>query len=88
MAKKKEVKTETFTNEMKVEFLGCDTVEKLKTFLNNFDIQSSDMFGNSILHYYLNNRKSFILTWNILIPEILNRGLNINQTQSQGAFGR
>jgi ankyrin repeat protein len=36
----------------------------------------------------LNNRKSFILTWNILIPEILNRGLNINQTQSQGAFGR
>ncbi|NDV68300.1 ankyrin repeat domain-containing protein [Dysgonomonas sp. 25] len=88
MAKKKIIEAETFTNEMKVEFLNCDTVEKLRVFLNNYEIDNSDKFGNNILHYYLNNTKSFALAWNIVIPEILNTGLDIDKKQSKGEFGR
>jgi len=54
MATKKVTEEATFTNEMKAEFLNCDTVEKLKTFLDSYDIKSIDKFGNNILHYYLN----------------------------------
>ena len=88
-AKKVKVKEEViFTNEKKTEFLNCDTNEKLQTFLDNYDLKGFDKFGNNILHYYLNNEQSFKLKWDKIIPEILNRGLNINEKQSKGAYGR
>ena len=88
MTKKHETKKATFTNELKMEFLNCETVEKLQNFLNSYDIKSFDNFGNNILHYYLKNIQSFKLTWDTVIPEILNRGLDINERQSKGAFQR
>ena len=88
MAKKKVMEEAKFTNEVKVEFLNCGTIEKLKSFLDNYDTKSFDTNGNNILHYYLNNEKSFKLKWDIIIPEILSRGVDINQKQSKGAFGR
>lgn len=77
-----------FTNEMKVDFLNCDTIEKLQTFLNCFDIKSIDKTGNNILHYFLNNEQSFSLKWDKIIPDILSKGLDINEKQSKGAFQR
>ena len=88
MAAKKVKEEAIFTNEKKEEFLNCDTIEKLKTFLDNYDIKGVDKFGNNILHYYLNNEQSFKLKWDKIIPEILNRGLDINAKQSTGQFGR
>jgi len=88
MATKKVKEEATFTNEIKVEFLNCDTVEKLQSFLDNFDIKSFDKSGNNILHYYLNNEQSFKLKWNKIVPEILSRGLDINEKQSKGIYGR
>ena len=81
-------KTTEFTNEMKAEFLNCDTFEKLQTFLDSYDIKSIDRNGNNLLHYYLNNLQSFKLKWEIIIPEILSKGLDINEKQSKGAFQR
>ena len=72
-----------FTNEMKAEFLNCDTLEKLQTFLDSYDIKSIDRSGNNLLHYYLNNLQSFKLKWEIIIPEILSKGLDINEKQSR-----
>jgi ankyrin repeat protein len=88
MATKKVKEEAIFTDEIKVEFLNCDTVEKLQTFLNNYDIKSFDKFGNNILHYYLKNEQSFKLKWDKIIPEILIRGLDIDEKQSKGVFGR
>jgi len=81
-------KTAEFTNEMKAEFLNCDTLEKLQIFLNNYDIKSMDRNGNNLLHYYLNNLQLFKLQWDIIIPEIISKGLEINEKQSRGAFQR
>ena len=77
-----------FTNEMKVAFLNCETVEKLQTFLDHYDIKSIDKNGNNILHYFLNSEHSFKLKWDKIIPEILSRGLYIDEKQSKGAFQR
>lgn len=88
MVKKKVTEEAKFTNEVKTEFLNCDTIEKLKSFLDNYDIKSFDTYGNNILHYYLKNEQSFKLKWDKIIPEILSRGLDINEKQSKGAFGR
>lgn len=88
MTKKKTNYDISFTNELKVEFLSCDTLEKLTAFLGNYDINSVDGSGNNILHYYLNSIQSFSLSWDIIIPEIVKKGLNINTKQQKGAFGR
>ena len=88
LKKNEGVNSEEFTNEMKVEFLNCDTIEKLQTFLDNYDIKRIDKSGNNILHYFLNNEQSLKLKWDIIIPEILSRGLFIDEKQSKGAFQR
>ena len=85
----KKIKVETiFTPEIQLEFLNCDTIEKLQTFLDNYDIKGFDKFGNNILHYYLKNEEAFKLEWDKIIPEILKRGLDIDEKQSTGQFGR
>ena len=71
-----------FTIEKQAEFLNCDTIEKLQTVLDNYDIKGFDKFGNNILHYYLKNEEAFKLEWDKIIPEILKRGLDIDEKQS------
>ena len=85
----KKIKIEAmFTPEIKVKFLSCDTVKKLQTFLDDYDVKSFDNFGNNILHYYLKSEEAFKLEWEKIIPEILIRGLDINEKQSDKRFGR
>jgi len=88
MTAKKITEEAIFTNEQKTDFLNCDTIEKLQTFLDNYDIKSSDKAGNNILHYYLNNKQSYKLEWDKIIPYILAKGLDIDEKQSNGAFRR
>lgn len=88
MAKKKTADEAKFTNEVKIKFLGCDSAEKLEAFLSEYEIDSLDNSGNNILHYYLNNIGAFSLNWEIIIPCILKKGLDINRKQAKGAFER
>jgi ankyrin repeat protein len=77
-----------FINEDKLRFLDCNSFEDLQSFLENYDINEIDDFGNNILHYFLTNIKTFNVAWNDVIPEILNKGLDINVKQNKGAFKR
>lgn len=88
MAKTKSIEEVKFTNEVKIKFLDCDSAEKLEVFLNKYEIDSLDNSGNNILHYYLNNTEAFSLSWEVIIPCILKKGLDINQKQTKGTFGR
>lgn len=73
-----------FTDNAKGDFLNCETTEKLRLFLDRYDLSGFDKFGNNILHYYLKNIGAFKLGWREIIPEILRRGLGIDQKQSSG----
>jgi len=88
MAKKNTIEEAKFANELKIKLLACDSAEKLEAFLNEYEIDSLDNSGNNILHYYLNNITSFSLSWKVVIPCILQKGLDINQKQAKGTFGR
>lgn len=67
-----------FTDEEKIEFTACDTFEKFKFFINNFQIDKRDKDGNTILHYYLKNINSFDLDSEKVVVEMYNKGININ----------
>lgn len=88
MAKTKDLKNTTFTDDVKERFLGCTTPDELRRVLDGYNIGDTDKSGNNILHYYLNNIKSFKLGWREIIPEILSRELDINQKQTGGQFQR
>lgn len=75
-----------FTNEEKIVFLACDDFEKFQCFINNFEINKFDNFGNTILHYYLKNFEAFSLDAEKVVREMIKKGLNINAQSAKGTF--
>lgn len=75
-----------FTDEEKIAFLACDTFDEFKHFINQFEINKFDQFGNTILHYYLKNFTSFKLDPKQVVLEMFNHGININAQSSKGNF--
>lgn len=75
-----------FTTREKELFLACSTIEELRLFLDTYEINKFDEFGNTILHYYLKNIRSFSLDPRQVVLEIYNRGININGQSKIGRF--
>jgi ankyrin repeat protein len=75
-----------FTNEEKILFLACDNFFKFQNLLTDYDINKFDNFGNTILHYYLKNIKSFQLESREVIQEMVKRGIDINAQSATGTF--
>jgi ankyrin repeat protein len=76
-----------FTKEEKIEFLACDTFEKFEAFINNYDeINKFDEFGNTILHYFIKNIKSFKLDPAKVIEKMIDNGINLNAQTKNGKF--
>ena len=69
--------------------LTSDT-EEIFSALDNFNVNEQDKFGNNILHYYLTSLKNIDkkISFEDFIDNLINKGFNINQKQTLGAFKR
>lgn len=86
-----------FTNDHKIAFNNCKTLEEFKIFLADFEINSVDASAKNILHYYLTSliydtniedfavKSPYLLEPIPIIDEMLKRGININAQPSKGS---
>ena len=86
-----------FTNDHKIAFNNCKTLEEFKIFLADFEINSVDESAKNLLHHYLMSliyktnieifavENPFLLEPIPIIDEMLKRGININAQPSKGS---
>jgi uncharacterized protein len=87
-----------FTDEEKIAFDSCNTFEEFTNFLDSFDVNKFDNYGNTILHYYLKSlmhksnlenykiTKPYWLSSELIIREIVKKGIDINSHSTKGAL--
>lgn len=63
---------------MKLELLNSNSDNFIQD-LTDYDINSKDKYGNNLLHYYIMNNKEITFPANMIISELIKKGLDINE---------
>lgn len=69
--------------EMKLELLNSNSDNFIQA-LTDYDINSKDKYGSNLLHYYIMNNKEITLPANMIISELIKKGLDINEKRKDG----
>lgn len=69
--------------EIKIKLLN-NTFAEFQKNLNEYNINEFDKFGNNILHYFIKNESVIKIKIEELLPELINRGFDINVPSPKG----
>lgn len=69
--------------ELKLELLNSNWDHFINALID-YDVNSKDKYGSNLLHYYIMNYKVIVHPANMIISELIKKGLDINEKRKDG----
>lgn len=69
--------------ELKLELLNSNWDNFINALID-YDVNSKDKYGSNLLHYYIMNYKVIVHPANMIISELIKKGLDINEKRKDG----